>query len=414
MSTSRPFELLTSRTGLAAASVRAAATQGFYLWASNGIVAALGFLTPLAFTHLAAPAEYGRFSLVASIIAIASLTTMPGLNISLTQAAARGFHGALSEVLTVRVRWAGLGVAGLLLVGGWLAGRGDATTGYLLLMIAPILPLIYGADVAQAFLNGIQRFEALSFWMIAAAALPSATVIALLAGGADARAASVGYFGAVAVVNVLSYAWAVGHKSNDRTDPASIGYGKRLTLVSSLGTLQAYVDKVAVGGILGLNAVAVYSVGMLFQQGLKVTWGALQQLYFPKLASRDVALARRLTRTTLLYVWVGFAALTALLMVAAPFIVHLVFGDQYAASITAARVLMIGFIVAIPGAQFEILFRATADERRLYTQRVTYATVDLASAVAGAWLFGLPGALWAGVLAYAVNSVHGYVLDRRR
>jgi O-antigen/teichoic acid export membrane protein len=174
------------------------------------------------------------------------------------------------------------------------------------------------------------------------------------------------------------------------------------------------VDKVAVGGILGLNALAIYSVGKLFQQAVKITWGALHQLYFPKLASRDLAAARHLTRATLPLVWTGFGVLAlALLPVTRPAI-DAIFGPAYRGSVEVSRIFIIGVAIAIPGAQYEILFRSTGDERRLYVQRVTFAAAELLFVSIGAVLFGLPGAVWGAACAYALNSAQGFMLDRRR
>jgi O-antigen/teichoic acid export membrane protein len=385
------------------------------LWTTNAVVAAFGFVTPLAFARLAAPEEYGRFSLVTSVLAIAGAATLPGLNISLTQAAARGYHGALASVVRTRLRWALAPALAILATGGWMLATGDPVTGALLACLAPLFPLIYGADVAQSFMNGTQRFAALSAWMFAAAAVPSAVVLSLLGAGAGAPAAVVGYFIALAAVNAASYAWAATrYISNDRLDPGTIAYGKRLTVITSLGTLQSYLDKVAVGGILGLNALAIYSVGKLFQQALKMTWGALHQLYFPKLASRSLDAARHLTRATLPLIWAGFGVVALVLVLIAPAVIDAVFGAAYASSVDVSRILILGVAVAIPGAQFEILFRSTGDERRLYVQRITFAAAELLFVTVGALTFGLRGAVWGAVLAYGLNSVQGFLLDLRR
>jgi O-antigen/teichoic acid export membrane protein len=411
----RHSDALGRHIGLSGEGIRAAAAHGFHLWLTTAAVAALGFVTPLAFVRLAAPADYGRFSLIAAIIALCNIVTLPGLNISLKQAAARGFHGAMSQTAGIRVRSAALGAIGLLAVGAVMRATGDAQTGGLLLLLAPLLPLIYGIDVAQSFLNGIQRFPALSAWMMIAALVPSAAVVTLLLAGTGAGIAVLGYYVALAAVNVTAYFWVSSrYRQNRRTDPESIQYGKRLTLLTALGTLQSYVDKLAVASVLSLEALAIYSVGKLFQQALTLTWGALNQLYAPKLASRPVEEARHLTRTTLPYVWALFGGLAVVVVMAVPAIVRIVFGNAYASTVPVARMLTLAVLVAIPGAQFEVLFTSTGDERRLYVQRITFAVAQLLLVGGGAHLFGLAGAVWGTTLTYALNSVNGFLLDRRR
>jgi O-antigen/teichoic acid export membrane protein len=296
-----------------------------------------------------------------------------------------------------------------------MTAQDDALTGRLLMVLAPCLPFIYGADVAQPFLNGAQRFTALSISMLIAAAVPSATVLGLLGAGAGAASAIIGYFLTVAAVNVGAYLWALSfYRANRQIDPGTIGYGKRLTLITSLGTLQSYLDKLAVGAILGLQPLAIYSVGKLFEQGLKLPWNSLHQLYFPKLASRDLNAARHLVRATLPYVWGAFAAGGLLAIAATPLITRIVFGETYESSVPVSRILIFGIMIAIPGAQFEILFRSVGDESRLYRQRVTFAVLELLLVVAGSLRFGLVGACWGSALAAGLNSLYGFVLDARR
>jgi O-antigen/teichoic acid export membrane protein len=408
-------DALGRQIGLSGEGLRAAAAHGLHMWLTIAGVAVLGFVTPLAFVHLATQEDYGRFSLIAAIIAISNIVTLPGLNISLKQAAARGFHGAMPETASIRVRFALIGVAGLLVIGGFMRAAGDARTGNLLMLLAPVLPLIYGMDVAQSFLNGIQRFGALSALMMLAALVPSATVVLMLLAGYGAGSAVLGYYGALAAANVASFVVVSSrYRQNRRTDPASIQYGKRLTLITSLGTLQFYLDRVIVAGLLSLETLAIYSAGKLFQQAVAMTWGALNQLYAPKLASRPIEDARHLTRATLLYVWALFGVLALLIVIATPAIVRIAFGDAYASAVPVARLLTIAALVAIPGAQFEVLFTATGDERRLYTHRVTFAATQLLFVGVGASLFGLSGAVWGTTLTYALNSVTGFLLDRHR
>jgi O-antigen/teichoic acid export membrane protein len=411
----RHSDTLGRHIGLSGGGIRTAAAHGLQLWATTASVAVLGFVTPLAFIQLAEPADYGRFSLIAAIIAISNIVTLPGLNISLKQAAARGFHGAMAETARIRMRYALFGVAGLLTVGVLIRVAGDIRTGNLVLLLAPLLPLIYGIDVSQSFLNGIQRFRPLSTWMLLGALVPSAAVVLLLLSAAGPDIAVLGYYGALATVNVTAYVWVSSrYRRNRDTDPESIRYGKRLTLVTSLGTLQFYLDRVVVASVLSLEALAIYSAGKMFQQAIAITWGALNQLYAPKLASRPVEEARHLTRATLPYVWALFAALAVIVIAATPAIVRIVFGEEYEAAISVARLLTIAAVVAIPGAQLEVLFTSTGDEKRLYAHRITFATTQLVLVGGGAALLGLHGAVAGTTLTYALNSVTGFLLDRRR
>jgi O-antigen/teichoic acid export membrane protein len=415
VSYSSAFNALGRRLGLSPDGIRGAAAAGIQLSATNAVVALIGVVTPVMFARLATPEEYGRFSYVAALIALCNIGTLPGLNIALRQAAARGFHGTVRRTVAMRVRWS-VGVSLLIVIAAiWMLSAGDRITAQTLLWVGPLLPLIYGIDVAQVFLTGTQRYAAWSAWTFASAAVPAGAVALALAFRAPGFVATIAYFYALAAANVLSYiAVITRYQENNRVDTVSLGYGRRLTLITTLGTVQSYLDKLLLGTFLSFHALALYSVGKLFQQALTIAWSAIHQLYAPKLASRDVERARHLTRSTLPYLCAIFGVLALIVVVSAPYVIRALFGNEYEASVTPARILTIGLFAAIPGAQFEILFTSTGDEKRLYFQRIAFASTHLALITIGTFLFGFMGAVWGTAIAYGLNSVTGFVLDRRR
>jgi O-antigen/teichoic acid export membrane protein len=112
-------------------------------------------------------------------------------------------------------------------------------------------------------------------------------------------------------------------------------------------------------------------------------------------------------------VWISFAALAGGVIIAAPGIVSTVFGETYEPSVAVARILTLGVLATIPGAQFEVLFTSTGDEPRLYRQRSLFASTQLILVGSGAYVFGLTGAVWGNALTYALNSLYGFLLDRQ-
>lgn len=391
------------------------ATRGLSLWAANLGVMAAGFVAPLALARLATPDDYGRFSFVTATLATCSILTAPGIGIAVTQGAARGQHGVLRLAVRSRIRWSMLASLVSAALGAWFLLLQDRTTGLMLLLAAPFLVSVYGLDLASAFLNGSRRYRAMVWTMLATAAVPAATVALILWLGGSIVTTVVGYFVAVSLSNATSLAivWR-GFVENERADPELIRYGRRLSWISSLGAVQFYVDRLVIGLTIGFADLAVYSVAKIFQQGFKSTWVAVNQQLFPSLSSRDPHGAAELNRRTLLPITGGLAVLFAVAALAVPAVVTLLFGPGYEASATPARILMLAFVMGVPGAQFEMLFRAVGDERRLYIQRGTFAAAEVCCAGIGASLYGVVGASVGMLIAYVFNSVIGYLLDRFR
>jgi O-antigen/teichoic acid export membrane protein len=390
------------------------ARVGIALWGANLGVMATGFIAPLALAHLTSPQDYGRFSFVSAVLATCSILTAPGLNIAVTQGAARGQHGTLALAVRSRVRWSAAATLAVTIAGVWVLLARDRETGIILMVCAPLIVTAYGMDLAGAFLNGIGRYRILILQMFAVAGVPAASLAVGLLAGLRIVSATVGYFVALSATNLI-FLWWVRRRyvSNGDADPEVIRYGQRLSWISSLGAVQFYFDRLVIGAALGFADLAIYSVAKIFQQGLKSTWTAVNQQLFPMLASRNVAGARELTQRMIVPLWIGFAGLCAIGLVLAPMVVDILFGHVYANSVLPARLLMIAVVAGIPGAQFEIFFRAVADERRLYIQRITFAVCEVVFTGVGAWTHGVLGATIGSLAAYAINSVMAFALCRR-
>jgi O-antigen/teichoic acid export membrane protein len=391
------------------------ARRGAGLWLGNAGVMAVGFLVPLALARLAAPEDFGRFSFVTAVVAVCSILTAPGLGVAVTQGAARGHDGVLGAALASRVRLSGLAVAAIAVAGIWVMFQRDDMTGLLLLCVAPLVVPAYACDLASAFLNGQRRYREMVVVLVVAAALPAAAVVAALLAGGTILVVTLAYFGTLALVNVASY-MVVRRRyvTTDEVDPSLIRYGRRLSWISSLGAVQYYFDRLVIGLALGFDELAIYSTAKIFQQGLKSIWTTVNQRLFAELAACDLPAARRLVRRTQLPISLGFLAAGLIVAALVPVLVPVVFGDAYAAAIGPAQILALAVVVGVPGAHLEMLFRATSDERRLFAQRIVFTVAEIACTGAGAWWYGVTGAAVGMVVAYGLNTVAGFVLDRRR
>lgn len=376
---------------------------------------AVGFVVPLALARLATPDDYGRFSFVTAVVAVCSILTAPGLAVAVTHGAARGQDGSMRAAMRDRVRTSGFAVGVVALVGLWVLTFRDHMTGILLLAVAPLVVPTYACDVAGAFLNGQGRYRQMIVALLVAAAVPALAVGGALLLGASILIVTLAYFVSLSVVNVAALAIVQSrYVANDRVDPDVMRFGRRLSWISSLGAVQYYFDRLLIGAMLGFADLAIYSSAKIFQQGLKSIWTAVSQQLFPKLAVCAPSDARRLARRTLFPIWFGFLAVGLVGVLLAPIVVPVVFGSDYAPSVTPARLLMLAVVIGIPGAQLELLFRAVADERRLFTQRIAFTIAELACTGVGAWLYGVTGAAVGMMVAYGSNSVIAYALDRDR
>lgn len=109
----------------------------------------------------------------------------------------------------------------------------------------------------------------------------------------------------------------------------SLGFGWPLLVNGALLFAVFQGDKIIVGRVLGMEALAVIALGFtLTLTPTLVLTRSVQNFFLPQLSHRDDQFARLAQATQEAALWVGLALLVAVGLIA-PWLVHLVFGAKY-------------------------------------------------------------------------------------
>lgn len=129
-----------------------------------------------------------------------------------------------------------------------------------------------------------------------------------------------------------------------------------------------------------------------------------------------VSVSRRLTRL----VGAAVVGYCALVFVAGPWLLQLIYGPEFASAGNLARIGAVTYAVAVACFGAGIAIRVTRQTRRMWTLRLGITALSVAAVVALSAAFGLAGAAWAGTITAAAGTVvtivvfRGYVASVRR
>lgn len=294
-------------------------------------------------------------------------------------------------------------------------GAGTASWGLVFLLFVPVTLTV---NVFLALLSGLHRFA--SFQLVRLAS-PCGVLVGLgalaLAGRLTVGGATVVYLGINGAITVVLAAavgrriegWGVEWPLARRI--AVFGLKSHTNTVSSL--LNERLDQLMISAFLSSTALGIYATAVAVTSVSSLVGSSVAAIALPVVArlTDPVERARAIGRYLRLTV-IGAAALSLPVLVAAPYLIPLVFGSSFAPAATPARILL---VASVPLALAKLL-AAILNGLGLPLQAGNGEFVALGVTAVGLGallpLLGLNGAALTSLAAYSTSSL--WMLRRTR
>ena len=302
--------------------------------------------------------------------------------------------------------WLALGLAALGALAGWLALpyllRESAAAPLARLYLVAFLPCNFLAITLLALDQGDMRFGRYNLTRLLPSVVYLAVLLVLWALGAASVATVVwaSWLGTALTAALRLYqcrdALCVPPVLSEAR--RLFAFGARLHGAALLAALLAVADRLVVVTFWDDRSLGLYVVALtLASAGLHLVTGAFNALLLPRLAAAgDDAARRRIIGETLRYASLLLFAGTAALLVLAPWLLPVLFGDAYAGAIDLCLVLA---IAQLPIALRQVITVGLAGTGH-WRERILAHALALGAFAALAWplagllgLFGIPLAL---------------------
>lgn len=378
----------------------------------NGGIAALGLATGVLVARLLGPSGTGELTAVQLVPTFVATVAMLGLSEALvffsSKCPEQG-RGYLATAMTVAAL-ASFSAAG---VTYWLLplvlrdeSHAILFSARVYLLIGPVLVL---AGLPFHSLRGYQRFASWNLLRV----LPSLSwlLVICLAGyvlGATAQGLAIAYLGALAVLGFAITGYVVAtlpgtYRPRVRFARQLLSFGLPAVLTTLPQILNLRLDQVILIGLIDAEQLGFYVVAVAVGAGVVPVAIVAGQVLFPRVA------AMRMGPDDVLLIAQGvrFAALASLMAsvgvsVAVPFLLPLLFGDQYRSAVVAACILSIASGVWGFGHSIEEVLRGLNRQRSIILAEV----VGLVSVL----ITILPLVHTAGIVGAALCSIVGYTI----
>jgi len=376
----------------------------------------IGLLTSILLARLLSVEDLGHYSITLNFASLVMVFSQLGLGPASVYRIRR-VGSDPARVLTTTA--AMLAAVAVVVVGGSVVFRDRIIDGFLagapetvfLLAVANV-PFDLVGTVLGSTARSIDRFRLVNTYRLAVALATLAAVGVVLGvlqrGLVELLAAilAVHALGMVllwgALAREIGFSWRV-----DRTEVAETArFGIKSYAQAAAGQIHERVDVFMIAYFLNDPAqVAFYAIAVRIVERLRQGPRAIQSSLFPKVAGASPEEAARFTayvsRQSVLWVALG----AVVLVLVAPVLIPLLYGEAYAASVQPFRILVVAMVLLTFYFVLSRYFTAIARQQITITSQVASAAVNIGLNV---WLiprYGILGAAVASLVSYAVQGV---------
>jgi len=368
---------------------------GLWLTIPQVIAYLLGIVRSIAFANLAAQVVYGQYNFVLSIVGVFAIFTLPGMNIALTEATARGNYAVLSEVTWVRIKW---GAVSTLLCSAvafyYLLIEGEDKIALAIFMAGLLVPFINGFSSVQSYYNGLKRFDLSSLISFGLSILNTTSLILLLWLQQGLVVLILANLGVQLVFLWIFYRREVRSLPvTQKPDPNVIHYGWSLTWANAINGVALYLDQIIIGFSIGFVELSIYKIATIIPEAIKGVMKMTGTLVFPKIAEKpDKQVYSRLTRYRLGYSTVANVVVVVILILLAPFVITMIY-PKYSDSIVLTQLLLLSLIFGWPATFFLTALQARKKIRAIYRYNLLSGILQIGALLILIPFLGVMGAV---------------------
>jgi len=263
------------------------AKGGFWLGAGQTLTALSSFLLTLAFANLVPKETFGTYRFVLSLAGILAIPTLSGMNTALLQAVSRGKDGSFVPILKTKLKWGIIGSVASLALSGYYFFKGNITLTLCFLIVSAFLPLMESFKIYESFWQGRKQFDVQNKYRIVTHLTATLFLILAIILSGNIFIIILTYFVSWSLLYFLFLFLTLRKASlNKELDEKTLPYGKHLSLISVIGTIDGQIDKILLWHFLGAAPLAIFVVAISIPKKIKQMLNVISGLAFPKFSAR--------------------------------------------------------------------------------------------------------------------------------
>lgn len=377
---------------------------GFWLTLGQILTAGGALLISVAFANILPQDIYGIYKYTISIFGILAITTLPGLNVSLTQAITKGFEGDIKKILKTKIWWGLLGTLAGIGTAFYYFLQGNSTLAIVFVIAAVFVPFLNPLSIYGSILQGKKDFKTYSIFNILSKIFETAALIITLLLTKNIFILILVFFASNTIINgIFSLIIFAKQKFNKLKDVDTLSYGKHLSALNVVVFLAGQLDKILVFQFIGAAELAIYAFATAPLDQLKGLFKNINFLAWPKFAKAPLEsrtpLFQKMKRLAFFII-----AISILYALAAPLIFRAIF-PQYVSAVPYSQILGLSLFAGILMEFGRSFIEARGAKKEYYRYSIGVNIFSLAILFPFIYFWGLWGAVAARTLTRFVGLI---------
>ena len=321
---------------------------GTWLTIGHFVSTLSAFLLAIAFANFLPKEVYGTYKFILSIAGILTITSLGGLNTSISQAVSRGFEGSFYLGLKTKIKWGILGAVGSLGISLYYYLNANELLSMAFLSIAIFMPFFDSIALYESYLQGKKLFKESIVYFTLSRLITFVAILLSIVYSNEIIFILLSYFISWTLVRLLFLYLSIRKfPPNDKIDTSTTSYGKHLSLIGIISSASNYLDSLVLFHFLGPIQVAIYTFAFAPIEQIRSAYKNIPLLAVPKLSNNSISDINRLywSRIYKLTLVGIFVAITYLFM--APHLFDIFF-PQYPEAIFFSQLLAIILVLRLP------------------------------------------------------------------
>lgn len=385
---------------------------------ANVIVTILGAIRTPLMTWIIPKDEIGMLGVLGTWMPFVQLLSLSGMDASIYHYVSKGYLNAFSIGTKVRLKWSTLSVMIFSFGGIYWIYQKEYILAWLFFIAAISFPVTIGLSACPGYISAMEKYNSL-FWYriwesltdftgfipIVFSLLWSSKIVTFFTSNQIATA----LMQVIVAIIIFTNLKKSSDKPNltETDEKRFIRYGKHLTAINTIGTIQSRSDAFIVGAFTPLTTMADYSIGLLVSEQLNKFWNIYVTLRYPKLVMIEKRSRQRRIIQEGIAVTFIIALISIVMIVMAITLIPIILPPAYKTSIRYIILLLISNVVIIPGMITEIYFRTEQYEKNLYAIRIIAAISGLALPLLLVFFWGADGVVFGRIAASFIMSLAG-------
>lgn len=322
--------------------------NSFWLTFRHVVTIILGVAMGMIFSRYVSKEVFGDYQLLLSFMTSIFFLSLPGFNKAIWADASIGNDGSLKVSTGYKTKWSLLGSLVLLILAAKYYVMGDFIFGLSLSAMAIAFPLYTGPSTWSAFLMSKNKYKlSTELMLFAEIANKISIILAIMFFKESLLFIVIAMVGSTALTNVVCHKISERETENQKVSKDFVEYGFFVTKTSIIQGILDKIDSILIGIFMGPVHLAIYTFALIIPQQLTNFISSVMDVIIPKLGSheKDAILAGVGKKKTLLLT-MNILLIMAVIP-AIPFVINILFTDNYSDSIIYAQIITASLFVYV-------------------------------------------------------------------